>query len=474
MGSNNNRLYVDIMSISHEVTGSCNFCVVKFPNRQTIKFAVDCGLFQEKDYFDLNKDFPFLENELDFVLITHNHIDHIGRLPLLLKNGFCNKIYTTNPTKKLMPYALYDSYRVLRDTAKRKNKKKLYSEKDVGNTIISLNSSQYGITERINDNIKVTFFENGHLVGAAIILVQIQYPGYDDINLLFTGDYCENNIFFDVTPLPEWVKKLPITIIQESTYGYMETSDVEKVFWNNIEKAAYEGNTIICPVFSLGRSQEIAYELKCMQQEKLLNTNIPIHMDGKLSIAYTKLFQKDSDLNIKEEMRDFLPQNFNFIDKANRSKILKNTESKIVLTSSGSGSYGPAQLYIPEYIKNKNALIHFTGYTPEGTLGNTLKETEIGEFVSVGGLVVEKRAQVEYTAEYSAHAKADEMIKFLKQFKNLKLVLINHGEVDTKKIFAKKVNREVNPKTVGILGRDYFFRINPYGLVKTLGTKFEL
>ena len=473
MGSNNNRFYVDIMSVSHEVTGNCDFCVVKLPNKETIKFAVDCGLFQEEEYFDLNESFPFLENELDFVLITHNHIDHIGRVPLLLKNGFYNKIYTTNATKKLMPYALYDSYRVLKNTAKRKNKKNLYSEEDVNRSIKALEALPYEKTERINDHVKVTFFVNGHLVGAAIILVQIQYPGYNDINLLFTGDYNKNNTFLDIKQLPKWVTELPLIVIQEATYGYMETSDIKKVFWNNIEKALYEKKIIICPVFSLGRTQEIAHELKCVQQEKVIGSDIPIWQDGKLSIVYTKLYQKDPDLNIKEEMRDFLPQNFNFVDKSCRMDLLKDKECKIILTSSGSGSYGPAQLYIQEYIKNKNALIHFTGYTPEGTLGNELKKAKIGEFVTVGGVLVEKQAQVEYTSEYSAHAKSDEMVEFLKQFKNLKLVLVKHGETDVKRNFAEKISREVKPKDVGILGRDYFFRVNPYGLIKTLSTKFE-
>ena len=137
------------------------------------------------------------------------------------------------------------------------------------------------------------------------------------------------------------------------------------------------------------------------------------------------------------------------------------------------GSYGPAQMYIPEYITRKNAMIHFTGYTAEGTLGNRLKNTEVGDIVEVGGLLAKKKATVEYTTEYSAHAKADEMIEFLNQFKNLRLVLVNHGETEVKNAFAKRIVKEVETKKVGLLGREYFFRVNPYGLVKTLSTKFD-
>jgi len=156
-----------------------------------------------------------------------------------------------------------------------------------------------------------------------------------------------------------------------------------------------------------------------------------------------------------------------------KSPILKDNNKKIILTTSGMGSYGPAQTYIPEYISREGALIHFTGYTAEGTMGNRLKEAKNGDAVEVGGLLVKKKADVEYTTEYSAHAKADEMIEFLKQFKNLKLVLINHGEAETKETFAKRIVEEVNTKNVGLLGRQYFFRVDSYGLVKTLSTKFR-
>ena len=153
--------------------------------------------------------------------------------------------------------------------------------------------------------------------------------------------------------------------------------------------------------------------------------------------------------------------------------MLESTDKKIIVTTSGMGSYGPAQTYIPEYISRPKALIQFTGYTAEGTLGRRLKDTKKGEMVQVGGLIVKKSAEVEYTNEYSAHAKADEMIIFLNQFKNLKLVLVNHGEEDVKKVFAERIVNEVNPKRVGILDREYFFRVNSYGLVKTLSTKFK-
>ena len=464
--------YADVMAMHPEVTGSCNLVVVRLPDDTNIRFAVDCGLFQERDYDELNNSLPFNPENLDFCLVTHNHVDHTGRLPLMVKEGFTNKIYTTETTCKLLPLALGDSCRVLKDVSKRKNKQSLYSEDDVMRTLTLLKPCKYNETINVMENVKVTFFKNGHLIGAALILVQISCPEHDDINILFTGDYNNKNMFFEVDPLPEWVLDLPLTVIQESTYGDMDSDKMTKCFKNNLLECIQHEGSVVVPVFSLGRSQEILYELKHMQECGELDVDVPIYFDGKLAIKYTGLYLKNG-FGMKEEMHDFLPQNLTYVDKLNRCTVLEDFERKIIVTTSGMGSYGPAQIYIPEYITRSNALIHFTGYTAEDTLGGRLKNTAIGEKVEVAGLVAKKMAKVEYTTEYSAHAKADEMIEFLKQFKFLKLVLINHGRTEAKKTFANRIVDEVSPKKVGLLGREYFFRINSYGLVKTLSTKFD-
>ena len=469
--SSKDRFYADIMAMHSRVTGSCHLVVVKLPDGETIRFIVDCGLFQERDREDLNEFLPFAPEKLDFCLVTHNHVDHTGRLPLLVKKGFYREIYATETTCKLLPLALYDSYKVLKDVSKRKHCKNLYEEGDVERALSHLRPCKFNQEIQIGNNIKVTFLNNGHLIGAAMILVQIGYLD-ESINMLFTGDYNCKNTFFDVNPVPEWILNLPLTIIQESTYGNMDSTEINECFKENVIKCIEKHGTVIAPVFSLGRTQEILYELRTMQQQGILDTEIPIYLDGKLAISYTNLYIKDG-LDIKPEMRDFLPENLKMVDKVSRVTVLEDQGTKIVLTTSGMGSYGPAQTYIPEYITRKNALIHFTGYTAEGTLGRRLKNTEIGEIVEVGGLFAKKSAEVEYTTEYSAHAKADEMIDFLKQFNNLKLVLVNHGEEEVKKEFAERIVKEVEPKRVGVLNREYFFRVNSYGLIKTMGTKFE-
>lgn len=485
------RFYVDIQTLNNAVTGSLHLCVAKFPDGETVRFIVDCGLFQERvekvndedesareNINDLyNRSFPFTEDSLDFSLITHNHVDHVGRLPLLYKNGYAGKTYMSIPTKELIRHALNDSCKVLRETAKRRHVSALYTDTDVGQALSNFYGMSYDEPFYLVPNkVKVTFFKNGHLVGAALILVQIYSSSSKEvINLLFTGDYNKKNMFFKVPDLPKWLYELPVTIIQESTYGNMDTTDIEECFEENILRGTREQKTIVVPAFSLGRYQEVLYFLKTLQKRGALDPNIPIYGDGKLAATYTNMFLNNPNLGIDSEMTDFLPENVEFISGSEaRSNVIADIHSKIIVTTSGMGSYGPAQEYISKLISNPNALIHFTGYTAEGTLGRRLKDTEIGQDVKVGSIMKIKRAEVMYTTEFSAHAKANEMIDFLNSFSKINFIIVNHGEPEVKEKFASRILREVNNvKEVGIASRDTFFRIDPSKCVKSMSTHFQ-
>lgn len=466
------RFYIDIMALHPEVTGSCNLVIVNYPNGEKTRFIVDCGLFQESDYSQYNASFPFNAENIEFCVVTHNHVDHTGRLPLLTKQGFNGNIYTSTATGILLPLALEDSYKVLKDIAKRNNTKHLYSEADVSETLAHVKPIEFAKAIDVDENIKITMFKNGHLIGAAVVFIQIRQKGYQSINLLFTGDYNSKNSFVKVHKIRQTVRKVPLTIIQESTYGITDSEKVVKRFEKNVLKCIKNGGTVVNMAFSLGRFQEILYKLKKMQNSGKLSVDIPIFADGTLGLKYTALFSRE-ELEIKQEAMDFLPQNLNFVTKENRSEVLESEECKIIVTTSGMGTYGPAPQYIIKYIKQENSLIQFTGFTSEGTLGARLKDAQDGDVVSVGGMFAIKKAKVEYTTEFSAHAKADEMIAFLQQFKDLKLVLVNHGETDVKESFAKRIVKEVKTQNVGVLGREYLYRIGPYGFIKTMSTKFE-
>lgn len=466
------RFYADVMATHPGVTGSNILVIAHYPDERKTKFIVDAGLFQEAEYSKYNENFVFNPKNIEFCAVTHNHVDHTGRLPLLEKLGFTGKVYTSRDTGVLLKHALADAYKVLKGIAKRTHTKELYSGENTNGIQKRVKTLEFLKKTSVSENIDITLLENGHLSGAAMVLVQIHYPEYPDINILFTGDYNSENVFFDVAKIPDEILELPITIVQESTYGTTDSKQKVECFEKNVLDCIKDGGTAVNMAFSLGRFQEVLYKLKQMQDEGKLSKDIPIYADGKLGILYTMLMEQRK-IKIKDSIKSILPENIHWVNKTNREEVLRSNDCKIIVTTSGMGTYGPAPRYITTFIRNEKNLIQFTGYTTEGTLGARLKNAEDGDVVKISGMFAVKRAKVEYTTEFSAHAKADELIAFLNQFKNIKLVLVNHGEPDVKDKYAKRVVKETNAKDVGVLGRDYMYRIGPCGIIKTMSSKFE-
>lgn len=469
---NKARMYLDIMALNPEVTGSCFLCVVKLPTRESVKFIVDCGLFQEEEYEDLNYILPFDPDKIEFAILTHNHIDHCARIPLLYRKGFKGKLYCSKQTQILLPLALRDSCKILKETCKRKHVKQLFDEEDVEKTIDnSVGLDFYSKTE-VAPNINITLLENGHLIGAAMILVEIHYPGEEDINILFSGDYNNKNAFFEVNDIPEEIKEKRLSLILESTYGSTNSSEVNYTFETDLLRGISENKTIVVPVFSLGRAQEVLLTIKNMQDVQSLDKNISIYFDGNLAHCYTNLYLKNDEI-LSPDKRSFMPENVTLVDSSNRENLLNVEECKIIVTTSGMGNFGPAHVYLPYFVGKSNAMIIFTGYTAEKTTGRILQEAEKGQIVKVGGLLVKKNAEVCSTAEFSSHAKSDELLELAKRFKNLRAVILNHGEEKAKEEMAKRVMDELELSHVGIIDREFFFRIDTWGINKTLSTKFR-
>ena len=397
----------------HEVTGSCYYL-----ESSGKKFLVDCGLYQSEPDSEAknNASLDFKATELDFVLITHNHTDHIGRLPVLYKYYYGGKVHTTVDTKKMLPTALKDNAKIIKMYAEKNKKKLIYNEDDVENTVSNIEEHEFYETFEPHPDINVTMFPNGHLVGAAVILVEIACEGYENINLLFTGDYKSSNIFFKVPDIPDWVKQLPLHIICESTYGNVDAVPVENnQFINNVVQWLNEGiKTIIVPAHSQGRYQEVNYDLK-MAQGKKIPLSIPIRGDGNLAIKYTNLYRYS--LGILPEMRDFLPFNHSFVENNGRAEIImNNTSPQIIVTTAGMGTFGPAQEYIARMIEREDVGIHFTSYLSPESLGRRLMDTPHGQMLTVGAVVKRKVAKVLTTGQYSSHAKRNELMNFLKSF----------------------------------------------------------
>lgn len=467
------RLYFEITSFNPEVTGSCHLITVHYPNRKKNSFLVDLGLYQEKEYNWMNNEkLPFNSQKLDFILITHNHADHMGRLAIACKEGFTGKIYASKETVEVMPLALNDALSIEKNNAQREKRKPNYEEQEVKMVFDKLEPCEFGEVEYITPNIKVTFFMNGHIYGASMILVQISAQGEEDINLLFTGDYKPTNRLFDVTDMPEWVYELPITIVTESTYGYIDTREIQYHFENDIEEAAKCGKTILISVFAQARAQEVLHTLNEMEYHRKLNY-ILTGLDGKLAQGYTKVYQKSKLLDNANKANFLLPLNFKYITEENRQMVLNNPKSQIILTTSGMMNHGPAQIYLKQFVERRDVLIYIPGYSAKNTLAYELKNPINGK-VRIEGKEYQINAEVKTTSEFSSHAKADEILDLLRKFKKINLVLVNHGECHVKRIFAERIQKEIaKVKRVEILGK-HTFVISSNGYVKHMGSKYKI
>ncbi|MCL2859577.1 MAG: MBL fold metallo-hydrolase [Oscillospiraceae bacterium] len=513
--------YVDLMSGSSGVTGSCNICSVRFPDGKRQKFVIDFGQYQEWEYEGFNRELLIDPDSVSFVIATHVHLDHVGRLPMLIRNGYEGKIFCTYGTQELLEPALRDAHAIMRQKFSRaltkyrkskkpesfqkkssgkkdrnghgknyktykngngkngdnylKNLRPLYDEYNVADTLASTEGVPYEKWQKFNKNISFMFLKNAHLPGAACVLVKISYPGRKSITILFTGDWNKKNLFLGEIDLPNKVKNLKhLHVVMEATYGTTVSSEVEPCFKDNILKTLKKGGSVVVPAFSLGRAQEVLYHLKQMQNESQLSTAIPIYYGGKLTATYTKKFQVAGSLEVLTEMRDFLPQNLTFVGKKNIGDVLGKEEQAIFVVSSGMCSFGLSPICAKHFLGNSNALIHFTGYCAEGTWGRNLIEAPDGAKVKFNGYGdALKKAEVVSTKEFSTHAKADELLEYCKGFKGMSTLLLTHGSPDVKENFKEFLEPGGVEAEVVCLDRSNYYRLDDEGIVFRKSTKFK-
>ena len=468
------RFYADVMASHDGVTGSCILVTFVYPDGTKEHILIDCGSYQEKQYEKLNEKFYFVPRDVQCVVVTHVHADHIGRLPLLAKQGFAGKVYGTQETLALLPIALEDSVKLQKLHAKQAKRKPLYQKEDVERLLQQTVAVTPKRWAKLTEHVSAMFVRNGHLAGSASIVIRAEYQGEEPIFIVATGDYKKENLFFETDDFPEWlIKEEPVTVLTVSTYGDTVSTDIPKTFEENVASAIAKGGTVVVPVFAIGRSQEILYVLKSMQDKGSITRKTPVFFVGNLAARYTKMYIEE--LEIKEEMKNFLPKNLTWLSdtKSIEEKARNSKNGAVIVTTSGMGSFGPAQTIIPMFLSDPNALIHFTGYTAEGTLGRRLLEAEDGKVIKVNGTPIVKRAEVKTTGEFSSHAKADELLEFLTQFRNLKVVLINHGEPDVKEDFTERIKEDPSctAKNTVVLDHSKVVRVGRYGTIKVFPSK---
>lgn len=324
-----------------KVTGSFSLYSAHFPNGENIRWFFDVGAKQGENHMGFYNGFiPFDTEKISFGILSHSHFDHIGLLPVLAYQGFHGPVFTSYSTAEVMDITLNDSIGIIDKELNRP----IASAQDVEKALDLIVGCTYKKKIKPHKNITITFYSNGHLVGATVTLIVVTYPGREPITIIHTGDYKDQNIFFNVEMPPKAVRELNISnIVCESTYGNVDSTNpmFKKCLMENTVEALKNGMTVIYPTFAQGRHQEALFNIKMWKNKGIIPKSIPIIVDGKSSQEFNTRY-KFNDLGIKKVMKNFLPDNCSPIPRVKnrgiyREQIMSQAGPKIILAPGGMG-----------------------------------------------------------------------------------------------------------------------------------------
>jgi metallo-beta-lactamase family protein len=452
---------ITFLGAAKTVTGS-NFLVEAAGK----KFLVDCGMYQGQAKDELKNEEPFLFNvdEIDFVLLTHAHIDHSGRLPKLYKEGYRNKIIATKATCDLCAIMLPDSGHIQEMEAEWKNKKRkrkgqkelppLYTAEEAAKSLEIFRPVKYDEIIQIDENISVRFNDAGHMLGSAIIEVWVNEDG-KQIKTVFSGDIGNNDI--PLLSSPTMIESADY-LVMESTYGnrlHLKNDQKAQDFLRIVSETLNKGGTVVIPSFAVGRTQEILYEINNLKDVKhdeefereyktLMRT--PVYVDSPLAISATEVFQENMDL-FDDETQKIIKSGDNplefpglkFTRTADESKELnEKNESSIIISASGMCEVGRIKHHLKHNLWNPNSTILFVGYQAPGTLGR--KIVDGAKQVKIFGEDIAVNARIEYIEGYSGHADQEWLLNFVYSFINKpKHIFLVHGEPEGQVVLKDKI-----------------------------------
>ena len=469
---------VTFLGATKTVTGS-NFLVEGAGK----KFLVDCGMYQGSGADEYENEEPFLfdVNEIDFMLLTHAHIDHSGRIPKLYNEGYRNKVIATKATCDLCAIMLPDSGHIQEMEVEWKNRKRerkgedplppLYTAEDAAKSLEIFSPVKYDEIIDIDDNIKVRFNDAGHMLGSAIIEVWITENGKTE-KIVFTGDLGNNDI--PLLSPPTMIEDADY-LVMESTYGnrlHIRNDDKASLFLDIVYETLEKGGTVVIPSFAVGRTQEILYELNRIKEEKHDEEfykkykrlmSVPVYVDSPLAISATEVFKENMDL-FNEETQKIInsgdnPLEFNglkFTKTADESKALNaSNESAIIISASGMCEVGRIKHHLKHHLWEPNSTILFVGYQAPGTLGRKLVDGE--KKVKIFGEEIAVNARIEYIEGYSGHADQEWLLNFVYSFiKKPSHIFLVHGEPEGQVVLRQKLEESTEiPVIIPDFGESY-------------------
>lgn len=469
---------ITFLGATKTVTGS-NFLVEAAGK----KFIVDCGMYQGKaeDEWENSSPFAFDVNEIDFMLLTHAHIDHSGRIPKLYNDGFRNKVYATKATCDLCSIMLPDSGHIQEMEIEWKNRKRLrkglpaipplYTAEEATRSIEIFEPVKYDEIIDIDENIHVRFNDAGHMLGSSIIEIWANEDG-KMTKAVFTGDLGNNDI--PLLSSPTMIEDADY-LIMESTYGgrlHMRNDDKAELFLDIVYETLEKGGTVVIPSFAVGRTQEILYEINDVKDrkhdeefnkkyEKIMKTKV--YVDSPLAISATEIFKQNQDL-FDEETQELINSGDNplefggleFTRTAEESKELNmKNESSIIISASGMCEVGRIKHHLKHNIWNPNSTILFVGYQAPGTLGR--KIVDGAKTVKIFGDEISVNARIEYIEGYSGHADQEWLLNFIYSFlKKPKTVFLVHGEPEGQIALKQKIQGNMQiPVIIPEFGEQY-------------------
>ena len=448
------------------------------------KFLVDCGMWQGKAEFEEEnfQDFEFNPQDMDFMLLTHAHIDHSGRIPKLYNEGFRNKIYAHKATCDLCALMLPDSGHIQEMESEWKNRKRirkgekprepLYTAEDAAKCLQIFEPVKYDEIIDITENIHVRFNDAGHMLGSSIIELWVDEDG-KTTKTVFTGDLGNNDI--PLLSSPTMIEDADY-LVMESTYGsrlHMRNYEKAEIFLDVVSETLDKEGTVVIPSFAVGRTQEILYEINKLKDLKKDDEEFkhkyrtlmkaPVYVDSPLAISATEVFRENMDLFDEETQAEISlgdnPLEFpglKFTMSTEESKALnENPQPSIIISASGMCEVGRIKHHLKHNLWNPNSTILFVGYQAPGTLGYNIVNG--AKTVKIFGEEIAVNARIEYIEGYSGHADQEGLMNFIYSFiKKPKHIFIVHGEEESQDVLKEKIESEAQlPVTIPEFGETF-------------------
>ena len=447
------------------------------------KIIIDCGLYQgkaleERENFE---DFAYNVQDIDFMLLTHAHIDHSGKIPKLYNDGYRNPIIATKATCDLCGIMLPDSGHIQEMEIEWKNRKRtrkgenplppLYTAEDAIKCLELFKPVKYDEIIELTPDINVRFNDAGHMLGSAIIEIWAR-ENEETKKIVFTGDLGNNDI--PLLGSPTMMENADF-LVMESTYGgriHLRNDDKAELFLDIVAQTLNNGGNVVIPSFAVGRTQEILYEINKLKDLRTDEDFIkkyqtlmkaPVYVDSPLAISATEIFKKNEDL-FDEETRKAIEKGDNplefpglrFTQTAEESRALnESTIPSIIISASGMCEVGRIKHHLKHNLWDPKNTILFVGYQAPGTLGAKIVNGE--KKVKIFGEEVAVNARIEYIEGYSGHADQEGLLNFVYSFVHKpKHIFLVHGEPEGQEILKEKLLETTGiPVTIPDYGETY-------------------